>query len=272
MVQTRSALSHSAPVSSLCQGALARPFAQPSVNDFSVTVFMLAFSDATSIVFPNLALVAGDFSLTQCSAVTASFPVLSVIGGSVFVGYNPALTSLDLGKLTVLGGTISFVARAPGLMVSLPTALEYFGSVCAGCTTSSCSAYTDIQTCSRITGDRRIDSTSAKHLSSFLLQSTAGYLEIYSNSALTRIEFPSLSSMGGSLQIRENAMLTFAHLPKLTYIGERIKFCSNHASFAIPVGPLNAPTGGLVVTGPIKGTSNCVLSQGALGCGASNCP
>ena len=156
--------------------------------------------------------------------------------------------------------------------------------------------YTDLQTCSRIAGDRLVRSSAVTELSSILLQYAAGYLWIRShsaltridlpslsavggylhingNSALTRIELPSLSSVGGLMSIIINGMLTFAHLPKLTYISGFIGFCSNHASFRIPDGPPNAPEGGLVVTGPIKGQVQCPLSkQGDGSCALTTCP
>ena len=216
---------------------------------------------------------------------------------------------------------------APTTTTVAPTTIT---SVCAGCTMDSedyedpenaCwTHFTDLQTCSYISGDRLIYVLSATQLSSSLLQFTDGYLDIQSNGTLTRIDFPSLSSVGGTLQISShtaltsidlpsltsvgehlyintntaltridfpslgavggnlfmysNSMLTDLHLPKLIKIVSYIYFCQNHASFRIPSGPPDAPSGGLVVTGQYKGRNSCYLQQGAGLCSGLNviCP
>ena len=104
------------------------------------------------------------------------------------------------------------------------------GRLCAGCTSSTCwTGVTDLQTCSRITGDRLVQSSSATLLSCPLLQSTAGYLDIRSNTALTRIDLPSLSAVGGYLQIYSNNALTRIDLPSLSAVGGILSIGSNAA-------------------------------------------
>jgi hypothetical protein len=97
-------------------------------------------------------------------------------------------------------------------------------------------------------------------------------LDIYTNAVLATISLPSLSAVIATLRINQNPSLTLAQLPVLTFLGDRISICVNNAAFLIPSSPPNAPTGGLVVTGSNKGTSNCVLSQGSAICTSTRCP
>jgi hypothetical protein len=133
-------------------------------------------------------------------------------------------------------------------------------------------------------------------VTSSLLTHTLGYLWIFNNAALTKIDLPSLGTLSGSylsirinnalatinlpslsiltgyLEIRDSPSLTFVSLSKLTFIGVQILICLNNAAFTIPSGPPNAPTGGLVVTGSLKGTKNCYLQQGSGTCSLVTCP
>jgi hypothetical protein len=177
-------------------------------------------------------------------------------------------------------------------------------NICSGCDSSdeysldTSECWEDFLTCNSIDGDRYIGGSSATavtsslltHISGFLtirenadlttvslpsLTFTGGHLEIYYlNDALATIHLPSLSTVVGNLDIRSDISLTFVHLPKLTFIGGQILFCANNADFLIPSGPPHAPTGGFVVTGPLKGTDSCVLQQGSGSCeeNIATCP
>jgi hypothetical protein len=153
----------------------------------------------------------------------------------------------------------------------------------------------DLALCSRISGDRRF-MTAATALTSARLTYAAGYIVIDTNAALRTINFPWLNTIGGDLNvysdvtlatislpaldtvlgaliIRFNPILTHIHLPKLTFIGGHVFFCANDATFTIPSGPPDAPTGGFKVSGSNKGTMNCQFQQGSASCGTLvSCP
>jgi hypothetical protein len=104
------------------------------------------------------------------------------------------------------------------------------------------------------------------------LSTVLGDLSIDTNAVLATISLPSLSIVIEILSIRFNPSLTLASFPQLTFIGEKIHICANNAAFRIPNGPPDAPTGGLVITGPSKGTINCSLQEGNATCISVICP
>jgi hypothetical protein len=117
-----------------------------------------------------------------------------------------------------------------------------------------------------------LSNTKLPILSFLSLSYVGGYLQVAMNPVLVYASFPSLTAVVGFLSIRFNPALTYASLPKLTHISEAILFCQNHADFRIPSGPPDAPTGGLVVTGQLKGANSCFFQQGAGTCAPSICP
>jgi hypothetical protein len=95
----------------------------------------------------------------------------------------------------------------------------------------------------------------------------------FQSTTATHVSLPSLTHVGNAMTFLLNSALTSVHLPKLTFLGFTITFCQNHASFVIPSGLPDAPTGGLVVTGPFNGRSFCYLKQGASPCSTTDaCP
>jgi hypothetical protein len=133
--------------------------------------------------------------------------------------------------------------------------------------------YTDLVRCSTISGNRIIRAVPTALISAQYITYIGGYLQVYSNTVLARLDLPSLSVMNGYLYITTNSAFTYAHLPKLTYIYGTLSFCANHANFAIPNAPPNAPLGGLVVSNWQKNMKSCYLTQGAGTCGATSfCP
>jgi hypothetical protein len=81
------------------------------------------------------------------------------------------------------------------------------------------------------------------------------------------------SGFGLSFTVNENKLLTYLSVPKLTHI-ELIEICDNGFGFVVPSAvDMTAPVGGLVVTGPRKGTSACVIQNGTDStCPATTCP
>jgi hypothetical protein len=121
------------------------------------------------------------------------------------------------------------------------------------------------------------------------LRSSGGKLSLGSNSGLSLVSFPAFTQSGGGfsfsnnvkltlinlpayarnlgeLRFDANTILTYINVPVLTYIYDQIFICANHANLVYPTGPPNAPSGGLKVQGPKKGTLACYLRSGATAC------
>jgi hypothetical protein len=187
----------------------------------------------------------------------SSFPVLSAVAGDFLVARNVFLVSLQATALKDIGGVVSIAENNIRLVITFSSLSQV---LCAGGFRDD---PTDLQVCIRANFGRTITSSSAIAVTSSLLTYAGENLVISSNAVLATIILPSLSTVTGYLSIVSNPSLTLAHLPKLTFIGDRIFFLENNAAFRIPSGPPDAPTGGLVVTGSLKGTNNCHLNQGS---------
>jgi hypothetical protein len=140
--------------------------------------------------------------------------------------------------------------------------------------TEACSLK-ELSTCHIVIGDRAIVSQVATSVVALHATYINGYFDISTNPQLTRLDFPSLSTVIGYLYVQSNFQLTYTYVPKLTFIGGSITICGSHSSFAVPSGPPNGPAGGLVVTGFFKGTGNCYIRSGAVLCRNpvySSCP
>ncbi len=75
-----------------------------------------------------------------------------------------------------------------------------------------------------------------------------------------------------SFDVRDNNLLTYLSIPKLTYIIV-IQICGNGVGLVVPNAlDMTASVGGLVVTGPYKGTSTCYIQNGSDSCVATTCP
>jgi hypothetical protein len=132
--------------------------------------------------------------------------------------------------------------------------------------------YMDARICSVIVGNRYIFSSSATSLVNPALTRAVGFLNINSNSLLTRVDFASLSYVGGYLYIYENPALTFASLPRLSRVQSRIYFCLNAPSFRIPnvASGTAAPPG--LTSVMYTGQAECYLQQGSGACATVTCP
>jgi hypothetical protein len=77
---------------------------------------------------------------------------------------------------------------------------------------------TDLQTCTRITGDRQVSGSSATALTALLLTRVDGWLPIMDNAFLASINIPVLTRSDGYLSIVRNAALSTFYLPSLNAV------------------------------------------------------
>jgi hypothetical protein len=101
---------------------------------------------------------------------------------------------------------------------------------------------------------------------------------VVDNNILPRLILPELriveysSGLVLSLRVDSNNMLTYLSVPKLTFV-ELIRICENGVGFIVPNAmDMTAPVGGLVVTGPRKGTGICNIWDGRGECSLVTCP
>jgi hypothetical protein len=96
-----------------------------------VDTFLISSSSETLLVLPHLEVVSGSFTITLNRVTTADFPVLTSVGGGLYVGFNSQLISLRLVALVTVGGTISIVSNGYGLVV-LFSPVRTFEVYCEG--------------------------------------------------------------------------------------------------------------------------------------------
>jgi hypothetical protein len=130
----------------------------------------------------------------------------------------------------------------------------------------------DALSCSIIVGDRVIRASTATNLTNPVLTRAEGYLVVYTNNMLTRVDFASLSYVGGALDINSNPTLTFGSLPRLSQVRGTFGICQNAPSFVIPnpASGTAAPPGLTSVTR--KGQPNCYFQNGSATCAIGTCP
>ena len=242
--------------------------------------------ELTHLELPSLSTVGGDLRMQQQEILTfLNLASLSFVGGFLQLYHHDALIRFELPSLFYVGGRIEVALLVVATSIEFPS-LNSFGEELSfessGFARSNFSSLTSGQgiqfvDCNALTRADfpsllRLNTGLAFHrnialtrISCPLLTYSHG-LFIVSNAKLTRIDFPVLSLLDAELEVQSNAKLTYTHLPKLTYISGFIRFCINSATFVIPTGTPNAPSGGLKVTGALKGTLQCTLKSGAGAC------
>lgn len=151
----------------------------------------------TSIAFPNLAGVVGDFELEYfADAAALALPELVVTGGSFQLYSMATCTEIDLPKLRAVGNDFQ-IAYSNYLTAFEAPALEYADRV------------------------EFYDNGALETISLPALKFTR-YIYVVSNSDLTDLSFPVLREVPGSFELSGNPSLTsiaFAALERIGYVG-----------------------------------------------------
>jgi hypothetical protein len=207
---------------------------------------------------------AGSFSSSPGLKICKPFSVCSIIH---YISVNGTSSSdRQCARFTTCSSS-QYEVSAP-----IPRISNRVCGTCISCIDVTCQAiFMDVLLCPVIIGNRFISQSSATSLVNPVLTRAAGFLNINSNTMLTRVDFEALTFIGGFLAMQTNRFLTFAFLPRLSQVEERILFCENAHSFVIP----NAASGTAAPPGLTsvqhKGQTccpNCRLQQGSGVCGA----
>jgi hypothetical protein len=256
----------------------------------------IRLSTGNTVASSLLTYIDGYLSIQASSILaTINLPSLTYTGGHIFISNNDVLATINLYSLTYTGQDLIIWSNAVLSAISFPSiayiterllislnmnlatidlpSLIYIGGSSESLVIDSNAALTTINLPSMaFTMNVEIRSNAALSTINIPSLTYTQSLTISNNAVLATINLSSLSTLVGSLTIYVNPSLTHASLPKLTYIASIIFICQNNADFVIPSGPPDAPTGGLVVTGPLKNTESCYFQQGADTCTTVTCP
>jgi hypothetical protein len=192
-------------------------------NALTAMDLSVAFTIQSTLVFPNLALVSGDFLFTNNAATTASFPVLSIVVGDFIVSHTALLFSFQAAALKHIGGVVSIAGNNFGIAIVFSPLSQV---LCEG---GFGPESADLQGCARIRASRTITSSPATALTFSLMSYVSGYLVIYSNATIANINLPVLSTVAGDLDFQHNPVLSNVNLLSLRAVGRYLAIYSNPA-------------------------------------------
>jgi hypothetical protein len=235
--------------------------------------------------FPELLSIPGDLYIANnFQFLSANFMRVTHIDGSLSLINNNLLTSVVLNALAAIVGQLVYSNNPQMTGVLAPMLVSYsgrayasavIGGQCESCQSSLCyTMFIDTLSCSVIVGGRVIAGSSATSLVNPVLTRAEGFLDIFGNNMLTRIDFPYMSSVRDYLNIRSNSALTLASLPRLSQVPYSINICANAPSFVIPnpASGTAAPPGLTSVVYKGSTTSFCYFQNGSTACAQSTCP
>jgi hypothetical protein len=180
------------------------PNAKPHLGALARVGTNLTFSTAASnIVFTNLEAVGSDVTVTACPALTSlDLPKLTGLSGSLTVQQNPQLGQLKLFGLTQVGRDLAVELGVAGeIDVMSLTGVGGHLSVQGPVSTLKLMALATVGGHARITG------TGLPNLLAAGWRSVGQTLTIEGNPAMTAILCPSLRTVSGNLVIRNNQNL-----------------------------------------------------------------
>ena len=202
------------------------------------------FSGLTSVSLPVLTSVGGYLWLYGNSALTsASFPVLASVGGYLSLNSNYVLTSVSFPALTSVGASgLSLYYNSALTSVSFPVLASVGGYLRLYDNDALTSVSLPVLT--SVGGYLQLDSNNALTSASFpVLGSVGGYLQLDSNNTLTSVSFPVLASVGGYLRLYDNDALTSVSFPVLASVGGDLRLDNNDALTSVSF-PALASVGG----------------------------
>jgi hypothetical protein len=213
------------------------------LNASSAVDVSVAFTNQSTLTFPHLALVAGDFFFINNAAINVSFPVLTAVVGDFVVSYNVFLVSFHAAGLKNIGGVVSVTENNIRLVIVFSSSLK-FEVFCAG---GSGPESADLQGCTRVIDIRQITGSLATAVTSSLLTSTGRGLDVQINAFLGNINLPSLTYIGGYLLIRSNPVLDTINLSSLRTVTRDLETRSNAVLATINLPSLSTVVGDLQI-------------------------
>jgi hypothetical protein len=219
--------------------------------------------------FQSLLRIPGEvYIANNLQLLSANFMRVTRIDGSLSFVDNMLLNSVNLSVLTTIVGSLLYSNNPRFARITAPVLVSFDGrnvGQCSGCTTTACSGFLDMLSCSTVLGSRTVFQSSVTMINNPVLTRAAGYFEFDVNRSLLRLDFASLSFIGDFFGITRCYLLTFASFPKLSRVQGELYFCDNHPTFLIPSAALGtaAPPG---LSSVSSGSASCWFQNGTGTC------